>query len=126
MSEILIVDDDVDTCHNLADILADLGYTCDTANDGFSALDLVRRNSYRVALLDYRMPGMDGLTLCRSIRALRANTIAIIVTAYTGQATPDQLLAAGASQILPKPVDVADLIDTLKKLCDAPQAGNTT
>jgi DNA-binding response OmpR family regulator len=126
VSKILIVDDDVDTCRNLADILSDIGYTSDIAHDGFAALELVRRNAYRVALLDYRMPGMDGLTLCREIRALRADTIAIIVTAYTGLATPDQLLSAGASLILPKPIDVRELVETLCKLCDNPLAPGTS
>jgi CheY-like chemotaxis protein len=115
---ILIVDDDPDTCRNLADILADVGYAVDTAPDGLSALDLVRRNAYRVALLDYRMPGMDGLTLCHEIRKMRADTIAIIVTAYTGHATLEQLISAGASRILPKPVEVRELLETLRKLCD--------
>ncbi len=114
---VLIVDDDPDTCRNLADILGDVGYVAETAPDGPAALDLVRRNAYQVALLDYRMPGMDGMTLCREIRKLRADTIAIIVTAYSGQATPDQFLNAGASLVLPKPVDVRQLLDTLGKFC---------
>ena len=41
-ASILVVDDDVDTCHNLSDILTDLGYRVDTAYDGPAALDLVR------------------------------------------------------------------------------------
>ncbi len=77
-----MVDDDVDTCRNLSDILTDLGYRVDTAHDGPTALELVRRNAYDVALLDYKMPGMDGLTLYREIKRLRAGTVAIVVTAY--------------------------------------------
>src|SRR5262249_41613915 len=60
-ARVLVVDDDVDTCRNLSDILADLGYQVDTAHDGPQALELVRRRPYDVALLDLRMPGMDGL-----------------------------------------------------------------
>ena len=71
-AHILVVDDEVDTCHNLSDILTDLGYRVDVAHDGISALELVRRNAYDVALLDYKMPGMDGLTLYREIKRLRA------------------------------------------------------
>src|SRR5579864_5581971 len=78
---ILVVDDDVDTCRNLSDILTDLGYRVDTAHDGPTALELVRQNAYDVALLDYKMPGMDGLTLYREIKRLRAGTVAIVVTA---------------------------------------------
>ena len=60
-TNILVVDDDQDTCASLSDILLDLGYTVDTANDGLAALELSQRNLYRLALLDYKMPGMDGL-----------------------------------------------------------------
>src|SRR5438094_7158711 len=102
---ILVVDDDVDTCRNLSDILTDLGYRVDTAPDGPTALELVRKNPYDVALLDLKMPGMDGLTLYREIKKLRAGTVAIMVTAYASSATADEALAAGAWQIVPKPLD---------------------
>ena len=58
--KILVVDDEVDTCANLSDILSDLGYTVDVAYDGPSALELVKQKAYDVALLDLKMPGMDG------------------------------------------------------------------
>jgi two-component system, NtrC family, response regulator HydG len=106
---VLVVDDDVDTCRNLSDILTDLGYRVDTSHDGPSALELVRANAYDVALLDYKMPGMDGLTLYREIKKLRAGTVAIIVTAYSG-GKAEEALAAGAWQLLPKPVDFPRLL----------------
>jgi DNA-binding NtrC family response regulator len=109
-ASILVVDDEVDTCRNLSDILTDLGYRVDMAHDGPSALELVRRNSYDVALLDLRMPGMDGLTLYREIKKLRSGTVAILVTAYAGSDTAEQALAAGAWQILAKPVDFPKLL----------------
>ena len=54
-TNILVVDDDQDSCASLSDILLDLGYTVDTANDGLAALELSQRNLYRLALLDYKM-----------------------------------------------------------------------
>src|SRR5262249_5382576 len=86
---VLVVDDAPDTCRTLSDILTDLGYRVDTAPDGPSGLEMVRRNAYDVALLDFRMPGMDGLELYRRIKELRADTGAIIVSAYTNPATRD-------------------------------------
>lgn len=107
---ILVVDDEVDSCRNLSDILADLGYAVDIAHDGVSALELVQRKSYDVALLDFKMPGMDGLTLYREIKKLRADTVAIVVTAYAAGDTKTEALAAGAWQVLSKPVDFAKLM----------------
>lgn len=102
---LLVVDDEVDTCRNLQDILTDLGYHVDIAHDGPSALELVRQHHYDVALLDYKMPGMDGLTLYRELKKLRAGTVAIVITAYAGGGTAEEALAAGAWQVLPKPVE---------------------
>jgi len=93
---LLIVDDDVDTCRNLSDILTDLGYRVDTAHEGLTALELVRRSAYDVALLDYKMPGMDGLTLYREIKRLRAGTVAIVVTAVVIAATGVVIAVAAA------------------------------
>jgi two-component system, NtrC family, response regulator HydG len=118
---LLVVDDDVDACRNLADILDDMGYKADIAHDGPSALKKIRELLYRVAVLDYRMPGMDGLTLCREIRNLSAGTVAIIVTAYAGGIPADDFLNAGAKQVMRKPVDVRELLDVIQRLlppCD--------
>src|SRR5439155_22531835 len=92
---ILVVDDEVDTCKNLSDILTDLGHRVDMAHDGPAALELVRRNAYDVALLDLKMPGMDGLTLYREIKMVSADTVAIVVTAYATGAKADEALTAG-------------------------------
>jgi two-component system, NtrC family, response regulator HydG len=117
---ILVVDDEVDTCRNLSDILIDLGYRVDVAHDGPSALDLVRRNAYDLALLDLRMPGMDGLELFHRIRQLRSGTVGIIVTAYAGTDTTERALAAGACQVLAKPVDFTRLLGLVEDAVGRP------
>lgn len=117
---ILVVDDEVDTCRNLSDILADLGYEVDVAHDGPSALEKVRRKSYDIALLDLKMPGMDGLTLYREIKKLRADTVAIVVTAYASSSTAEAALAAGAWQLLSKPVELPKLLGLVEQAVDQP------
>jgi DNA-binding NtrC family response regulator len=118
--KILIVDDDVDICRNLTDILTDLNYRVDSAHDGPSALELVRRTRYDVALLDLRMPGMNGLELYREIKKLRAGTVAVLVTAYASGATVDEALAAGAWQVVPKPVDLVALLGLVDEALGQP------
>jgi DNA-binding NtrC family response regulator len=117
---ILIVDDEPDTCANLSDILTDLGYHVDTAHDGFAALELVKKRAYDVALLDLRMPGMDGLELYRRIREVSAGTVAIVVTAYAASGTAQSARAAGAWQIVPKPVDTGGLLKLVAQALDTP------
>ena len=82
MPTILVVDDDADTCYNVADLFGDLGYAIETANGGHSALDKAREHAYDLGLLDLRMPGMDGLTLCRHLKQLQPRMVMMIVTAY--------------------------------------------
>jgi two-component system, NtrC family, response regulator HydG len=117
---LLVVDDEVDTCANLSDILSDLGYQVDVAYDGPSALELVQRHVYDVALLDLKMPGMDGLELYRRIKQLQAGTVAIVVTAYASSNTANEALAAGAWRILSKPVDLRKLLGLVDEAVDQP------
>jgi len=117
---ILVVDDDADTCRNLADILSDLGYQVESAQDGPSALELVRKAHFEVALLDLKMPGMDGLTLYREIKKRSAGTVAIIVTAFAGTTTPESARAAGAWHVLPKPIDLPKLLGLVGEALEQP------
>ena len=117
---LLIVDDEPDTCANLSDILTDLGYQVDTAHDGFAALELVKKHAYDVALLDLRMPGMDGVELYRRIKEVSAGTVAIVVTAYAGGNTAQSVREAGAWQIVPKPVNISNLLGLVAQALDTP------
>jgi CheY-like chemotaxis protein len=117
---ILVVDDEVDTCRNLSDILTDLGYEVDIAHEGLSALEMIKKKPYDVALLDFKMPGMDGLTLYREIKKLRSGTVAIVVTAYAGGETKSEALAAGAWQVLAKPVHFPKLLGLVDEALGQP------
>lgn len=117
---ILVVDDEVDTCRNLADIFADLGYLVDTAYDGESALELVRKRRYDVAVLDLMMPGMDGATLYSEIKKLRSGTVAVIVTAHPGNPRAEDGLGAGVWRLLPKPVDLPRLLGLIEEALGQP------
>lgn len=119
-ARVLVVDDEVDTCANLSDILTDLGYQVDVAYNGPSALELVKQNTYDVALLDLKMPGMDGLELYRRIKKLQSGTVAIVVTAYASSSTANEALAAGAWQILSKPVDLTKLLALVDEAMEQP------
>jgi CheY-like chemotaxis protein len=107
---ILIVDDEEDNCANVSDILSDLGYSCDVAHNGIDALKFVRNHSYDVALLDFKMPGMDGLTLYRELKKIQPGTVAMLVTAYAGTTTDGEVRDTGVWKLVRKPVDVANLL----------------
>jgi two-component system response regulator HydG len=117
---LLVVDDEPDICANLCDIFADLGYQVDAAHSGPAALDLVARNFYDVALLDLKMPGMDGVELYRRLKEVSAGTVAIIVTAYASTESARSVLSAGAWQIVSKPVDFSRLLGVVREALDQP------
>jgi CheY-like chemotaxis protein len=110
MPSILVVDDDADTCRNMADLFGDLGYTVDAAEGGDTALERAREQPYDLELLDLRMPGMDGLTLCRHLKRLRPRMVTMIVTAYGTDRLEEDARAAGARHTLSKPVDFPRLL----------------
>jgi DNA-binding response OmpR family regulator len=120
VASILVVDDDVDTCRNLQDILIDMGYQVDIAHDGPEALDKVRQKTYDIALLDLKMPGMDGITLYREIRKVQASAVALVVTAFASGANNDEALAAGAWRVLSKPVDLDLLLNLVQEAVGQP------
>jgi CheY-like chemotaxis protein len=109
-SRILIVDDDPGNRFALSKVLAGLGYEIDVAEDGESALDLVRENEYALAVLDYRMPGMDGVELYRKIHAIQPGVVGVFLTAFTTIDTVFPAIEAGVTRVLSKPVDFNELI----------------
>jgi len=117
---LLIVDDEPDICANLCDIFTDLGYDVDAAHNGADALALIEQRFYDVALLDLKMPGMNGVELYHRVRKVSAGTIAIIVTAYASTEAARSVLSAGAWQIFSKPVDFSHLLQLVREALDQP------
>ena len=111
---ILIVDDDVDACENLRDILADLGYRVAIARNGPEAIEQVARSDYDIVLLDLKMPGMDGISVYRQIKRLSPETVAIVVSAFSGSELAERALEEGAAQVVDKPVDVPQLLAAIE------------
>jgi CheY-like chemotaxis protein len=105
MPSILVVDDDADTCRNMADLFGDLGYVVDAAGGGQVALEKAVQQPYDLGLLDLRMPGMDSLTLCRHLKRLQPRMATMIITAYGPSGLAQEARDAGARHVLPKPID---------------------
>ena len=108
---VLVVDDCRDTTDSLAILLRLWGYEPITANDGAAALDLARTYQPAVALLDVKLPDMDGYAVARRIRAEeRAERAFLIALTGLGQETDrQQSQEAGFDHHLVKPTDPAEL-----------------
>lgn len=119
---ILVVDDEPDIRDSVADILNEFGYHADTAGDGAEALTKIRDRSYDVALLDFKMPGMNGLDLYHEMRRVCPETSAILVSAYTGDGVAEEAISSGIRRVISKPVDMGDVIAQVDEELERPLA----
>ena len=107
---VLVVDDDIDIATNLCDILTDRGCVTEMALDGVNALAKLRERTFDLALLDFKMPGMDGATLYSEIHKSNPELVAIMITGYAGDNGIQRALDAGVWQVLAKPLDIQNLL----------------
>ncbi len=111
---ILIIDDDAGVRSVLKRILTGAGYTVQEAQDAFQALDMMDLQPPDAALLDIKMPGMDGLGLMDNLRQRGLETPVVVLTGHGDEFTSQQCLDAGAAAYLTKPPDRADLLLAVK------------
>ena len=90
---ILIIDDDRELGEELADLLRGEGYAVELSSDGAHALRLIEQGAYDCCLLDYKMPGLNGIELLKRIRARVPGAAVLIVS---GLPTINDLLRAEA------------------------------
>ena len=124
MHKILIVDDEPRILLLMQSLLKANGYDVETARDGSSALDVVRKGGVDIAVTDLRMTPMDGMTLFKEIKAIQPDMPVILLTAYATVETAIEAMKCGIFDYLTKPFKVDDMIACLKraeaKLSDAP------
>ena len=109
---VLIADDEATTRHLIQATLTTWGFEVLVSMDGNAALQILKGSSPpEIALLDWMMPGADGLEICRHVRATMPNapTYIILVTARGGLANVVQGLEAGADDYVTKPFDPREL-----------------
>jgi len=115
---LLLVDDEAPARARLRDLLGDIAAEVPSivvaeAADGFAALELAQAGNLDVALIDIRMPGMDGVELARHLARLPTTPAVIFVTAFDQYAV--QAFELAALDYLVKPVRAARLADALRK-----------
>jgi DNA-binding NtrC family response regulator len=105
----LIVDDEQVVREALRDWFLQEGFQVETAAEASEALDKMRLTTFDVALLDIKMPGMDGIELQQRLREVDSQLAIIIMTAYATVDTAVQALKQGAYDYITKPIDPDDL-----------------
>lgn len=115
---ILIVEDEETQRSLLAGLLRKEGYTVEEAGDGTTALDLIRTRTIDLALLDFKLPDMDGLAILKRLKEINPEIEVIMITAFGSIENAVNALKSGASEYLTKPIDLDDLLFKIKKTED--------
>lgn len=114
---ILIVDDNVSNTKLLAFLLTTKGYVVRTAASADEALAVLQEFAPRLILMDLQLPGMDGLTLTRQLKAdPRTRAIPIVAaTAYAMKGDEEKARAAGCDGYITKPIDTRRLPEEIER-----------
>lgn len=113
---LLIVEDEEDLASALARGLDREAYAVDIALDGLEALTVFEVNEYDLVLLDLNLPGLDGLQVLRQMRALRPDTLILILTGRTRPVDRIAGLDIGADDYLCKPFHYQELLARIRAL----------
>jgi DNA-binding response OmpR family regulator len=112
---VLVVDDERDIRSTLLRFLTLLGYEASEASSGEQALEMLERNRYDVAVLDLRLPGIDGVEVMRRAGELRPEMAVILLTGYATLESAIAAVGEHATSYLRKPVSVHTIADAVAK-----------
>lgn len=115
-SRVIVADDDKAVRESLVRALSLEGYTVSSASDGAKALEMIGVDRPDALILDVMMPVIDGLTVCRVLRAEKNRLPILMLTARTETNDRVQGLDAGADDYLPKPFALEELLARLRAL----------
>ena len=113
---LLVIEDEKRLAQNLAELLRRQGYTVDVSSDGVSGYDNASTDLYDLILLDAMLPGMDGFTLLRKLRAGGHAVPVLMLTARSDLSDRVQGLDCGADYYLTKPFEPEELLACVRSL----------
>ena len=116
MTTILVIDDEPGIRELLNTLLRQQGYDVVVAENGQDGLELFRRESPDVLVLDLKMPGMDGLTVLQLVRSISPLQPVVILTGAGTAEMEQQVRALGVTEYLEKEFSLHLLDDSLKRL----------
>ncbi len=115
---IIIIDDDENICKSLSLILKNVGYITDTAMTGNDAISKIRQEFFNVALLDIKLPDVEGIEILTSIKEINPDIEIIMITGEASIESAIMALNKEASAYLRKPLQPEDLLNHVKNLLE--------
>jgi two-component system nitrogen regulation response regulator NtrX len=120
MSQILVIDDEIDIRKTLKEILESEMFTVEEAEDGAAGVEMAKEGKYEIILCDVRMPEMDGIEVLQRINEIIPETPVIMISGYGNISTAVESLKKGAYDYIEKPFDLKRLLVTIRHAMDKP------
>jgi two-component system copper resistance phosphate regulon response regulator CusR len=122
--KILLIEDEKELTRTLKKGLKEAGYNVDVVYDGESGVSLAVTGEYDCIILDYRLPKLNGLEVCREIRRNKVNTPILMLTVVDSVEMKVQCLDAGADDYLTKPFSFSELLARIRALTRRSRSGS--
>jgi DNA-binding response OmpR family regulator len=116
MSKILIIEDDRDIADLIAIHTGDIGYEAEKVHDGREGLVRAMEEVFDLIILDLKLPGMDGMEVCRKLRQEKVDTPIIMLTSKSEEIDKVLGLELGADDYLTKPFSIRELMARVKSV----------
>lgn len=116
MAKLLLVDDDADLAETLADLFSMLDHEVQVVGEGAPALELMKGGQFDLILLDWQLPDMQGIDVCKQYRDGGGQTRILMLTGMRDSASRDAGKAAGADDFLIKPFTVDQITARLEAM----------
>ncbi|MGZ5290876.1 MAG: response regulator [Actinomycetota bacterium] len=123
MTRVLVVDDETRITSFVSRALSGEGLQVDAANDGRRGLELARSGRYSLVVLDLLLPGLDGVTVLRELMQARPEQRVLVLSALSDVESKVECLELGASDYLPKPFSLAELLARVRARLRQPASG---
>ncbi len=120
MAKILIAEDDKMTANMICELVKSLGHTSEVVYNGDDSLDRLKFYDFDLAILDWQMPGMSGVEVCKTYRQAGGRAPILMLTGKGNITDKEQGFISGADDYLTKPFDVRELSARIKALLRRP------
>jgi len=116
MAKVLVVDDDLDMCQIILDILKEEGYSVNSSNTGEDALIKIKKDHYDLMVLDYKLNGISGLVVLEKALQIMPSLKIIMISAFGNKSIKARARELGACDFLDKPFDIKRLIQAVQDI----------
>ena len=113
---ILIIEDDEAARLSLKASLETENMFVEAVENGADAENMIKNSSFDVAIVDYRLPDVDGLTLIKKMKSIAADIMTLVVTAHSSIEIAVEAMRIGSYDYMSKPLDISNLINTIHKI----------